>query len=1313
MRNLSRPIYALIILIFLSQFYINSIYADEYSKGTFAYKADVGKNEKIELIKIHINDAFKCANQDLVTVDRIWQASEREPFPIIYESSKGTIITSSKPLELEEGYVLSIVGIDENGNSVILELTKDGKMLDNKIVIPPKNAKYADTYDYDVGNDKLIKVHFKNNFWGADQKMATVDRIWQASESEPSSIIYESTKETIITSSEPLELEEGYVLSIMGFDMDGNRVILELIKDGEVLDSKIVIPLDTAVNADTYDYYVGNDAIIKVHLKNAFRGADQNLATVDSIWQASENDLHSIIYDSHEEKFFSSGTPIELEEGYSLSLESIDIDGNKALLELTKDGEVLDSKIVIPPKNAKDADTYDYDVGNNSIIKVHFKNTFRGCDANLATVDRTRQTSENDPHSIIYDSYEEKIITHGTPLELKEGHLLSIKSIDIDGNKALLELTKDGEVLDSKIVIPPNNAKDADTYDYDVGNNTIIKVHFKNAFRGADQNLATVDSIWQASENDPHYIIYDSYEEKIFTSGTPLKLGEGYLLSIKSIDIDGNKAFFELTKEGDTVDNKIMMVQSKMILPINKSKWNDTYTYHPGKNVVIKVHFKNAFNGGYDQDQATLDRIWQVSETEPYPIIYDSSNEITITDDMPLVLKEGYLLLLNRIDEDGVHLYLKRNWEIVDNTVVIPSDESWEETYVNYIKKSGLGWIEIIKVHFKNASSRADQDLAAIDRITQISDVEPYNEIYNSSNESIYNYTFPLKLKEGYVLALRAIDVYESKIYISLYKNGIPIDSSIIRPNDIDFQYICAKRNIPAKEIMHKIERGEMVKYDRITVDGDLNFADLNLSMDHSEMSGKSQDAKYVNSPIIITNSEINGNLNFNNIILNDVVDFRGTNFMGQYTNSSETIFFSEVSFVGTNFAENTQFAESRFKGNANFKGANFKGNANFAGTRFEQVSTFESSYFVGKTFFVSSRFNGGANFAGIKFRSDSDFRYSQFSKIANFSRSQFEGNAYFWNARFYGNAYFNDVVFDGSSEFLGSKFDSKAYFEKTQFIGNADFSRSRCTNQTSFHETQFKEYAYFEKCNFSGNSLFTLSEFNKMALFTGTVFENASFMDAHFGSNAYFEKATFVNLNLTRTGYNRLFLPWKSIEKFQMFSSDEDAYQSLIRNYMTLGWFKESNSCYYEYRNKCRKNEPMGIQKITDSLEWLVYGYGVKPVYSGLWIAFFVFFFGIILKDSFCKYKREEIAEILEEKSTESSNVIETRIILKEEQSDPIDAILFSLATFTSGLTSFLYPNIEYKAKRNERLIIVERLIGSLFIAIFITAISKTYLIR
>jgi S-layer protein (TIGR01567 family) len=119
----------------------------------------------------------------------------------------------------------------------------------------------------------------------------------------------------------------------------------------------------------------------------------------------------------------------------------------------------------------------------------------------------TNSLSNEQLEKILMNSKAEQTLTSGTPLKLMEGYELAIKSIDIDGNKVYLELSKDGQVVSSSVISPSKDgATMADkTYYYkkDVGDQkslVIIGVHFKNAFRGANMDLATIDGVWQISD---------------------------------------------------------------------------------------------------------------------------------------------------------------------------------------------------------------------------------------------------------------------------------------------------------------------------------------------------------------------------------------------------------------------------------------------------------------------------------------------------------------------------------------------------------------------------------------------------------------------------------------------------------------------------------------------------------------------------------------------------------------------------------------------------------------------------------------------
>ena len=68
----------------------------------------------------------------------------------------------------------------------------------------------------------------------------------------------------------------------------------------------------------------------------------------------------------------TSGTPLKLEEGYELAIKSIDIDGNKVYLELSKNGAVVDSKVISPSKdNPTMSDkTYYYKKGRRRLRRI-------------------------------------------------------------------------------------------------------------------------------------------------------------------------------------------------------------------------------------------------------------------------------------------------------------------------------------------------------------------------------------------------------------------------------------------------------------------------------------------------------------------------------------------------------------------------------------------------------------------------------------------------------------------------------------------------------------------------------------------------------------------------------------------------------------------------------------------------------------------------------------------------------------------------------------------------------------------------------
>lgn len=108
-------------------------------------------------------------------------------------------------------------------------------------------------------------------------------------------------------------------------------------------------------------------------------------------------------------------------------------------------------------------------------------------------------------------------------------------------------------------------------------------------------------------------------------------------------------------------------------------------------------------------------------------ILMDSKDEMTLTTSTSLLdhikLEEGYELVVNLIDANGMHLELTKNGQVVDSKVISLSKEGATEMDKTYWYNPTVGVQKnpiTIGVHFKNAIE--SQKLTVVDGIWQISD---------------------------------------------------------------------------------------------------------------------------------------------------------------------------------------------------------------------------------------------------------------------------------------------------------------------------------------------------------------------------------------------------------------------------------------------------------------------------------------------------------------------------------------------------------------------------------------------------------------
>jgi hypothetical protein len=126
---------------------------------------------------------------------------------------------------------------------------------------------------------------------------------------------------------------------------------------------------------------------------------------------------------------------------------------------------------------------------------------------------------------------------------------------------------------------------------------------------------------------------------------------------------------------------------------------------------------------------------------------------------------------------------------------------------------------------------------------------------------------------------------------------------------------------IPASEILDKIQKGEPVKYNCIRIIGDLDANELDLPTKRVDsIDGK--ECKVVSTSIEITSSTFNGKANFRSIF-----------------------FDASIDFTNTTFSRNANFGSASFSGGAYFGGVSFNGDAFFSRSRFDYIVYFNAKF--------------------------------------------------------------------------------------------------------------------------------------------------------------------------------------------------------------------------------------------------------------------------------------------------------------------------------------------------------------------------------
>jgi len=360
-------------------------------------------------------------------------------------------------------------------------------------------------------------------------------------------------------------------------------------------------------------------------------------------------------------------------------------------------------------------------------------------------------------------------------------------------------------------------------------------------------------------------------------------------------------------------------------------------------------------------------------------------------------------------------------------------------------------------------------------------------------------------------------------------------------------------------------------------------------------------------------------------------------------------------------------------------------------------------------------------------------FNNTTFRDNANFDQATFNSDAFFRSSTFKSEADFSFSTFKSDADFSSSTFNSTAGFWSSTFKSDADFQSSTFHNMASFSSSNFTSDAGFEKCSF-----------DKEALFNDVVFKgNTCFNRSQFKGDALFEGASFdQELSLTRTKYDKLYINWSDIKQL---TYDESAYQLLIENFKKLGFNRDADNCYYEFRlaqllhwggsddfigilvEKIRNINSKLIYKynlgdrlmhVLDFGAWILYGYGKRPLYPLAWSIITILLFGVYWWHGGLGVPQSNLkAGIFERYGSKRTAVLRNRSKKRNWRGrvqSISKAMLFSATIFLSGTRLFIDPPSlpempRWSQFKIKTIFTTERVLGAFFSILFIFATGAT----
>lgn len=393
---------------------------------------------------------------------------------VLKDSNNAIVLGAGSAIYLENGYELLVKSISPSENTVAFELAKNGNIIDNEVITSGTNSASTYIFEQRIDGEKIpvILAHVSNVLGNDETSSVTVDGLFQISDNQISieSVMQEQGLEVKersayyldITNKDPINLISGSVQKI------SNSIGLKVAR------ADVLRFMPVALITDNYE---PRSSLLKTNQTTKYNFTPYNF------------------------------------EGFYYDLDDDLGDEELAFEIVPEDNGFVKLQEIEYSTSAQDKKFQFEDWGNYSVIGFLGKSYFAGYVNNFYAnaVLLHKSTDENtlakeELEEILIDDDAERTLMRGETLHLDQGYELLIK--DLDDKKVHLELRKDGQIIDNKVISPSKEdaSMDEETYYYlsdigDVRNIAIIGVHFEKIFNDNEVEAAIVDGIFQISDN--------------------------------------------------------------------------------------------------------------------------------------------------------------------------------------------------------------------------------------------------------------------------------------------------------------------------------------------------------------------------------------------------------------------------------------------------------------------------------------------------------------------------------------------------------------------------------------------------------------------------------------------------------------------------------------------------------------------------------------------------------------------------------------------------------------------------------------------